>query len=64
VAGAALLQVAGVLLPPLRGLLGTEPVTLQVFGLLLALSVLPGLTIWVERLLRRPHIVHSRETAS
>jgi Ca2+-transporting ATPase len=57
VAGAALLQVAGVLLPPLRGLLGTEPVTLQVFGLLLALSVLPGLTIWVERLLRRRRTV-------
>jgi Ca2+-transporting ATPase len=49
VAGAALLQIGGVLLAPLRGLLGTEPVTASVFLLLLGLSVIPGLVIRVER---------------
>jgi Ca2+-transporting ATPase len=53
VAGAALLQVAGVVLPWLRDLLGTVPVTGEVFLLLLGLSVVPGLLIAVERLLRR-----------
>ncbi len=52
VAGAALLQVAGVVLPPLRGLLGTEPVSPPVFLMLLGLSVVPGLLIGLERLVR------------
>ena len=52
VAGAALLQVGGVLFEPLRGLLGTEPVTGPVFLLLLGLSVVPGLLIGVERMIR------------
>ncbi|HSE08370.1 MAG TPA: cation-transporting P-type ATPase [Nocardioidaceae bacterium] len=55
VVGAALLQVAGVLLPPLRDLLGTEPVSGQVFLVLLALSAVPGLLIAVERSWRRYH---------
>ncbi len=50
VAGAALLQVAGVVLPWLRELLGTEPVTGQVFLMLLGLSLVPGLLIGVERM--------------
>jgi Ca2+-transporting ATPase len=53
VAGAALLQVAGVVVPPLRSLLGTEPVSASVFLLLLGLSVIPGLLITLERLVRR-----------
>jgi Ca2+-transporting ATPase len=53
VAGAALLQVGGVLFPWLRDLLGTEPVTGQVFLTLLGLSVVPGLLIAVERIWRR-----------
>ncbi len=53
VAGAALLQVGGVLVPWLRDLLGTEPVTGQVFLTLLGLSVVPGLLIAVERTWRR-----------
>ena len=53
VAGAALLQVAGVLLPPLRELLGTVPVSLDAFWLLLGLSLVPGLTVQVERVARR-----------
>ncbi|HLN78159.1 MAG TPA: cation-transporting P-type ATPase [Nocardioidaceae bacterium] len=52
VAGAALLQVAGVLLPPLRELLSTEPVSSQDFLMLLGLSVIPGVVIGIERLLR------------
>ena len=52
VAGAALLQVGGVVLPPLRGLLGTEPVSPPVFLMLLGLSVVPGLLIGLERLVR------------
>jgi P-type Ca2+ transporter type 2C len=52
VAGAALLQVGGVLFEPLRVLLGTEPVTGPVFLMLLGLSVVPGLLIGVERLVR------------
>ncbi|HEX6248239.1 MAG TPA: cation-transporting P-type ATPase [Nocardioidaceae bacterium] len=53
VGGALLLQVAGVLFSPLRGLLGTEPVTLPVFLLLLGLAVVPGLLVAVERLVTR-----------
>ena len=49
VAGAALFQVAGVVLPWLRELLGTEPVTPSVFLMLLGLSVVPGVLIRVER---------------
>jgi Ca2+-transporting ATPase len=52
IAGAALLQVGGVVLPPLRGLLGTEPVSPPVFLMLLGLSVVPGLLIGLERLVR------------
>jgi P-type Ca2+ transporter type 2C len=52
VAGAALLQVGGVLFAPLRTLLGTEPVTGPVFLLLLGLAIVPGLLIGVERLVR------------
>jgi Ca2+-transporting ATPase len=50
VAGAALLQVAGVVVPWLRELLGTEPVSGQVFLMLLGLSLVPGLLIALERL--------------
>ena len=49
VLGAGLLQVAGVLVPGLRDLLGTQPVTWSTFLLLLGLSVVPGLLILVER---------------
>ncbi|WP_225914927.1 cation-translocating P-type ATPase [Nocardioides jiangsuensis] len=49
VLGAGLLQVAGVLVPGLRDLLGTEPVTWSTFLLLLGLSLVPGLLILVER---------------
>jgi Ca2+-transporting ATPase len=65
VAGAALLQVGGVLLPPLRQLLGTEPVSAQVFLLLLGLSVVPGLLVRIERLVaghRRPPAFNGTET--
>jgi P-type Ca2+ transporter type 2C len=53
VAGAALLQVAGIVVPWLRELLGTEPVTPSVFLMLLGLSVVPGLLIRVERFVVR-----------
>jgi Ca2+-transporting ATPase len=53
VLGAAVLQVGGVLLPPLRSLLGTEPVAAPDFLVLLALSVVPGLLIGLEKLVRR-----------
>ncbi|MGZ4749390.1 MAG: cation-translocating P-type ATPase [Oryzihumus sp.] len=49
VAGAAVLQVAGVAVPALRDLLGTQPVGLAHVPLLLALSVLPGLLVLLER---------------
>jgi len=65
VAGAALLQVGGVLLPPLRQLLGTEPVSAPVFLLLLGLSVVPGLLVRIERLVaahRRPPAFNGPET--
>jgi P-type Ca2+ transporter type 2C len=52
VAGAALLQVGGVLFEPLRTLLGTEPVSASTFAMLLGLSLVPGLLIAVERLVR------------
>ena len=47
--GAGLLQVAGVLVPGLRDLLGTQPVTWSTFLVLLGLSVVPGVLILVER---------------
>ncbi|MEU1602895.1 cation-translocating P-type ATPase [Micromonospora matsumotoense] len=53
VAGSALLQVGGVLLPPLRTLLGTEPLGPTVLLACLAVSTLPGLVL---RLARRPAV--------
>ncbi len=53
VAGAALLQVAGVVLPWLRGLLHTEPVAAPDFLMLLGLSLVPGLLIALERYVAR-----------
>jgi Ca2+-transporting ATPase len=50
--GAALLQVAGVILPGLRALLGTVPVDGPTFLLLTGLAVVPGLLIGVERFVR------------
>ncbi|MEU8374793.1 cation-transporting P-type ATPase [Micromonospora sp. NPDC048894] len=52
VAGSALLQVGGVLLPPLRTLLGTEPLGPTVLLACLAVSVLPGLVLRLAH--RRP----------
>ncbi|HSE71670.1 MAG TPA: HAD-IC family P-type ATPase, partial [Nocardioidaceae bacterium] len=52
VLGAALLQVAGVILPGLRALLGTVPVDGPTFLLLTGLAVVPGLLIGVERFVR------------
>jgi Ca2+-transporting ATPase len=52
VAVAALLQVAGVWVPALRHLLETEPVAGPDLLLLLGLSMVPGLTVWLERLIR------------
>lgn len=51
VAVSALLQVAGVLLAPLRELLGTDPLTPTVLLACAAVSALPGLAL---RLTRRP----------
>ncbi|MGC4765573.1 cation-translocating P-type ATPase [Micromonospora sp. DT46] len=51
VAVSALLQVAGVLLPPLRELLGTQPLGAAELLACAAVSVLPGLVL---RLARRP----------
>ncbi|PZG21578.1 ATPase [Micromonospora craterilacus] len=51
VAGSALLQVSGVLLPPLRELLGTEPLGAVELIACAAVSTLPGLAL---RLTRRP----------
>jgi P-type Ca2+ transporter type 2C len=50
VAVSGLLQVAGVLLPPLRALLGTETLTLPVLLACAAVAVIPGLAL---RLVRR-----------
>nr|WP_205789415.1 cation-transporting P-type ATPase [Micromonospora sp. HM134] len=55
VAASALLQVGGVLLPPLRMLLGTEPLDLTVLLACLAVSALPGLVLRLAR--RRPAAV-------
>lgn len=49
VAGAAVLQVAGVYVPFLRELLGTRPVAAADLPLLVGLSVLPGLLVLLER---------------
>jgi P-type Ca2+ transporter type 2C len=49
VALSALLQVAGVLLPPLRELLGTEPLTVVQLAACAAVSVLPGLGLALSR---------------
>jgi Ca2+-transporting ATPase len=65
VAGAVLLQVAGVLVGPLRGLLGTVPVTWSDLALLTALAVVPGLLVGLERRLTRGRRgVHSPVTPS
>ncbi|MGC4892348.1 cation-translocating P-type ATPase [Micromonospora sp. DT31] len=54
VAVSAVLQVAGVLLPPLRELLGTEPLTaLDLLGCALV-GVLPGLVLRLARRFRAP----------
>ena len=53
VAGAALLQIGGVVLPWLRDLLSTEPVAPSAFLLLLGLSIVPGLLVAVERFVVR-----------
>ena len=59
VAGAAVLQTAGVLADPLQNLLGTEEVSLSTFALLAGLAAAPGLLLWAERWLtrRRAHEV-------
>jgi Ca2+-transporting ATPase len=49
VLGAALLQVAGILVPALRDLLGTRPVTWDWFLILFGMSLVPGLVIAVQR---------------
>jgi Ca2+-transporting ATPase len=49
VLGAALLQVAGILVPALRDLLGTRPVTWDWFLILFGMSLVPGLVIAVLR---------------
>lgn len=49
VALSALLQLAGVLLPPLRGLLGTEPLGAAELLACAAVSTLPGLVLWLTR---------------
>ncbi|MFG2103955.1 cation-translocating P-type ATPase [Micromonospora echinaurantiaca] len=49
VAVSALLQVAGVLLPPLRDLLGTAPLGAPELLACAAVSVLPGLVLWLAR---------------
>ena len=65
VAGAVLLQVTGVLVGPLRGLLGTVPVSGSDLALLTALAVVPGLLVGLERRLTRGRRgVHSPETPS
>jgi Ca2+-transporting ATPase len=49
---AALLQVGGVVLPPLQELLGTHSVSPHWFLVLLGMSLVPGLLIWVRRRIR------------
>jgi len=49
-AGSAVLQVAGVALPPLRALLGTAPLTAAELIACVAVAAIPGLAL---RLLRR-----------
>jgi P-type Ca2+ transporter type 2C len=49
VALSAVLQVAGVLLPPLRTLLGTEPLTVPVLLGCAAIAVLPGAALRLSR---------------
>jgi Ca2+-transporting ATPase len=49
VALSALLQVAGVLVPPLRELLGTDPLTVTQLAACAAVSVLPGLGLLLSR---------------
>jgi Ca2+-transporting ATPase len=49
VAVSAVLQVAGVLVPALRTLLGTQPLSMMDLLMCAAISVLPGLGLWLSR---------------
>jgi Ca2+-transporting ATPase len=55
VAGAVALQVAGIMVAPLRTLLGTELLPASAWPHCLALSVLPGLVLWLVAVGRRRH---------
>jgi Ca2+-transporting ATPase len=55
VAGAVALQVAGIMVAPLRTLLGTELLPASAWPHCLALSVLPGLVLWLVAVARRRH---------
>jgi Ca2+-transporting ATPase len=58
VAGAVLLQVAGIGLPVLQNLLGTEPLPTGAWLHCCALAVVPGLVLWLTSSLRRRHAAH------
>jgi hypothetical protein len=49
VAAAVGLQVGAVLVPPLRGLLETEPLAARTWAIDVALAAVPGLLIWIGR---------------
>jgi Ca2+-transporting ATPase len=48
VAGAAVLQLAGVFAPPLQSLLGTEPIGGMALSVLTLLAALPGAVVWLR----------------
>jgi P-type Ca2+ transporter type 2C len=54
VAGAVLLQLAGVYLPPIRALLGTDPLGLAELAVAALAATLPGFVIIARRLRKRP----------
>lgn len=57
VAGAVLLQLAGVFLPPLRALLGTEPLDATSLAVAAVAAILPGLVVATSGLLGRRRVV-------
>ena len=53
VAGAAALQVAGVYLPPLQSLLGTENLPLPAALVAVGLALVPGVAVWLRMRVER-----------
>ncbi|GAA4077360.1 hypothetical protein GCM10022214_38870 [Actinomadura miaoliensis] len=61
VASALALQLAGLYLPPLRDLLGTEPLTIAEVGVVFGLSVLGYVAVRLDRILHPAPLTRSNE---